>query len=137
MLDEKRSELAAERLKRAVNNLEDAKLLLDNNRYNSSTTRAYFAIFNSLRAVLAMDGVDFKKHSGVISYFQRNYVKTGLFVNEISDYIRDAFTVRNDSDYQDFYFVSEEDARMQINNAAIVIETVKKYLSSGNKSDDE
>ena len=31
------------------------------------------------RLILALDGVDFKKHAGVISYFQREYVKSGVF----------------------------------------------------------
>jgi uncharacterized protein (UPF0332 family) len=131
MLDEeKRKELSVYRLERAFNDLEDARLLLDNNRYNSSAARSYYAIFNSLRAVLATEGVDFKKHSGVISHFQKNYIKAGLFASQISDYIRDAFTVRNDSDYQDFYVVSEDDAKMQIDNATIVVEAVKEFLSS-------
>ena len=126
---EKQDDLSAYRLERSIGDLEDAKLLFANNRYNSSVARAYYAIFNSLRAVLATESIDFKKHSGVISYFQKQYVKTGMFGSEISDCIRDAFAVRNDSDYQDFYFVSEEDARTQIENADIVVEAVKKYLS--------
>jgi len=129
---EKQDDLSAYRIERAANDLVDAKLLFANNRYNGSVTRAYYAIFNSLRAVLATEGVDFKKHSGVISYFQKQYIKTGMFENEISDYVRDAFAVRNDSEYQDFYSVSKEDAEAQIKNAAIVLETVKKFLSGNN-----
>ena len=53
----------------------------------------------------------------------------GVFDREISDYVRYAFAVRNDSDYKDFYLVSEEDARIQIENADTVIEAVRKYLS--------
>ena len=36
---------------------------------------------------------------------------------------------RNDSDYKDFYTVSEEDAKKQVDNANLVIEAVKNYLS--------
>jgi uncharacterized protein (UPF0332 family) len=129
MPDEKSKALSDYRLERAQECLADALLLLNNNSLNRSATCSYFAIFNALRAVLALDGVDFKKHSGVISYFQKEYVKTGIFENAISDYIRSAFTIRNDSDYQDFYSVSKEDARIQINNAGIVIEAANKYLS--------
>ena len=133
MLDkEAQYSLSAYRLERAVSDLEDAELLFANAKYHSSVTRSYYAIFNSLRAILATEGVDFKKHSAVISYFQRQYVKTGIFDNEISDYARDAFAVRNSSDYKDFYIVSEEDARLQIENANTVIEVVKKYLSGKN-----
>ena len=130
MLDkEARDSLSTFRIERAAGNLEEAKLLFANAKYNGSAACAYYAIFNSLRAILATEGVDFKKHSGVISYFQKQYIKTGIFEREISDYVRDAFAVRNDSDYKDFYLVSEEDAGIQIENADTVIEAVKKYLS--------
>ena len=99
MLDkEAYDNLSAFRIERAESNLEDAKLLFSSAKYNSSASCAYYAIFNSLRAILATEGVDFKKHSGIISYFQKQYIKTGIFDREISDYVRDAFTVRNDSD---------------------------------------
>jgi uncharacterized protein (UPF0332 family) len=128
MPDEKSDVLSEYRLERAKECLADATLLLNNNSFNSSVTRSYYAIFNGLRAVLARDGVDFKKHSGVISYFQKEYVKTGAFGNDISDYIRAAFIIRNDSDYQDFVVISREDAEKQFRNATIVVEAVYKYL---------
>ena len=130
MRDEKRVALAAYRLKRAEECLYEATLLLNNNSFSGSVTRSYYAIFNSLRAVLSLEGVDFKKHSAVISHFQKEYVKDGVFSNEISDYIRAAFITRNDSDYKDFCVVPEEDAKKQIYNANLVIQAVRKYLST-------
>ena len=129
MHDEKRAALAAYRLERAEECLGEATHLLSNSSFSGSATRSYYAIFNSLRAVLALEGVDFKTHSAVISHFQKEYVKTGIFSNETSDYIRSAFITRNDSDYKDFYTVSEEDAKKQVDNANFVIEAVKNYLS--------
>jgi len=129
MHDEKRAVLAEHRLARAEECLSEALILLDNNSFNGSATRSYYAIFNSLRAVLALEGVDFKKHSAVISHFQKEYVKTGVFSDEISDYVRAAFTKRNDSDYKDYYIIPKEDSKKQIENAKLVIEAVRDYLS--------
>ena len=53
-------------------------------RYSSAVNRAYYAIFHALRAVTALDGFDSGKHSGVIAYFNRNYVKNGIFNKRIS-----------------------------------------------------
>ena len=39
--------------------------------------------FTGVRAVLAKDGIDFKKHAGVIAYFQKEYIKTGEFDKKI------------------------------------------------------
>jgi uncharacterized protein (UPF0332 family) len=125
-----RRELSKYRFDLAKECLVDSILLLSNDSFVSSVSRSYYAIFNSLRAILALDGMDFKKHSGVISYFQKEYVKTGKFASVISDYIRAAFIIRNDSDYQDFFVVSKEDAETQIQNAQKVIEAVSAYLGT-------
>ena len=37
--------------------------------YRSANNRAYYSIFHAIRSVLALDGFDSKKHSGVISEF--------------------------------------------------------------------
>ena len=129
MHDEKRVILAEYRLARAEECMSEAEILLNNGCFNGSATRSYYAIFNSLRAVLALEGVDFKKHSAVISHFQKEYVKTGVFSNEISDYVKAAFTTRNDSDYTDYYIIPKGDAEKQIDGAKRVIEAVRDYLS--------
>ena len=49
------------RLKKAEEFLADAKLLLEHESIKSSNNRAYYSVFHALRAVLALDGVEFKK----------------------------------------------------------------------------
>ena len=63
----------------AKERMESAKLLLDAGLYKDSIGRSYYAIFTSVRAVLANDNVDFSKHAGVIAYFQKEYIKTNIF----------------------------------------------------------
>ncbi len=77
MHDDKKRTLADYRLARAKELINDAVTLLDAGSYRSANNRAYYAIFYAMRAILAMDETDFKKHSGVIQYFQREYVKQG------------------------------------------------------------
>ena len=107
-----------------------AKCLLDDGLYTDSANRSYYAIFHAVRALLALDGVDFKKHSGVISYFQQHYIKTGIFDRELSDIVRDAFSIRQNSDYEDFFVISRADVNQQLKNARKFLDTVTQYLSS-------
>jgi len=57
-----------------------AKLLLDTENYKDAISKTYYAMFTAIRAILASVSVDFSKHSSVIAYFQREYIKTGIFV---------------------------------------------------------
>ena len=47
--------------------------------------QAVYAVFHAMRAVLILDGFDSKKYSGIISEFQRLYIKTGIFAKETSN----------------------------------------------------
>ena len=112
-MPDNRIDLMKYRMKMAKERLESAKLLLDNGQFKDSIGRSYYAMFTSVRAILALDGQDFSKHAGVISYFQKNYIKTGVFDVKYSKYLSQAFQIRNNTDYADFFIVSATDAREQ------------------------
>ena len=110
--------------------LESAIVLKDNGKYKASINRSYYSIFHALRAVTALDGFDSGKHSGIIAFFNKTYVKTGIFDKTISKLIDTAFRVREKADYQDFFVVSRDQAEEQINKAKEVIKTISPYLQS-------
>lgn len=116
------------RLCNANEKLKAAKLLLDNGHYKDSIGRSYYAIFSSVRAVLAKDKKDFSKHAGVIAYFQREYLKTNVFDKKFSKYLQGAFQIRNSCDYDDFFVVSKKDAEEQYQKALEMYEVIKAYL---------
>ena len=99
------------RLEDSAEKLEAAKLLLDAGKYKDSIDRSYYAIFAAVRAVLAYDRIDFSKHAGVIAYFQKEYIKQGVFEKKYSKYLQSAFQIRNSCDYDDFFIASKKDAR--------------------------
>ena len=103
---------------------------LENDRYLDANNRAYYAIFHTMRAVLALDGVDFKKHSAVISNFRESYIKTERLDRALSDIIGRASIVRNKSDYEDFYFATKDEAEEQVQDAKAFIAEVEKHLES-------
>ena len=128
MHSDKSRTLALYRLERAKELIDDSKRLFESGSYKSSNNRAYYAIFYAMRAVLALDEVDFKKHSGVIQYFQREYIKTGVFDKSYSDIIMDASEIRNASDYDDFYLASKDEAIAQIEGAEKFYHAVEAFL---------
>lgn len=112
----------------AVEALEDARMMFENGRYKNALNRGYYAIFHSLRAVNALDGYDSSKHSGVIAFFNQNYVKEGVFPREMSKTIRLAAESREKADYLDFYIASKEEAEKQLDRAGEFLKTIEAYL---------
>lgn len=90
-MDKRLKELSDYRLEQAERCIRSAKILASDSDYKGAAKRSYYAIFHCMRSVLALEGVDFSKHSGVSAYFRKQYVKTGIFDVELSDIIGEAF----------------------------------------------
>lgn len=98
--------------------------------YKTVANRSYYAVFSAMRAVLALDGFDSKKHSGIIAEFRRNYLKTELLPKELSNIIDALVEIRQGSDYDDFYVVSKDEVSEQLENAKMFISEVEKFLKT-------
>lgn len=83
-----------------------------------------------MRSILALDGVDFSKYAGVIAYFRKTYIKTGVFDVILSDIVGEAFDIRSDSDYDDYYVIAKEEVEQQIQNATLFYNTIKNYVNT-------
>ena len=124
------NELSQARFDHAMECLQAAKRLLEAGNTKSAANRAYYAVFHAMRAVLAYDGIDMKHHSGIISSFRRLYIKTGVFDAGLSRIISELFDLRTGSDYDDFFVVSEEEVSEQVENAALFLSEIEKYLET-------
>ena len=122
-------DLSKYRLTTAKSDLNAARVLYSAKEFRAAVNRSYYAIFHSLRAVLALDGFDSSKHSGIIAYFNQHYVKTEAFDKKLSKLISSAFRLREKADYQDFYIVTAQEAEGQIEVAEQVIVNIEAYLS--------
>ena len=125
MDNENRESFALYRLEKAKETLKSAQILCEEVKdYTSANNRAYYAIFYAIRAVLALEEIDFKRHKDVIAY-----VKTEIFSRKLGKKIVQAQKIREDSDYDDKYQVSYEKTEQQISTAKEVIKEVEKYLA--------
>lgn len=121
-------DLSFYRIERAQEDLQTAKDLYEVTNYRVANNRAYYAIFHALRAVMALEQFDSKKHSGIISEFQRKFIKNGIFPKEMSKMISSAFVIRNASDYDDMFIANKDETAKQIRDADFIISKVKEYL---------
>lgn len=128
-MPDNRKELMQYRLEMAKERLHSSEILLKDGSYKDSIGRSYYAMFTSVRALLAMERQDFSKHAGVIAYFQKEFVKTGKFDKKYSKYISQAFQIRNNTDYADFFIVSMQDAKEQYDKAKEFLEVIEKYIA--------
>ena len=57
-----------------------------------------------------------------------DYIKTRIFDVSMSDIISEAFDIRSDSDYNDYFVISKKEVEEQISNAQYFYDRVEEYV---------
>ena len=122
-------ELIFHRLEQAKEDIIACEMLYNGKLYKSANNRAYYAIFHTIRSVLALEPIDFKRHKDVIAYFNKNYINMGIFPKEMGRRIARASQVREDSDYDDEFIVDPDNTLIQIETAKKLIKLVEEYIN--------
>ena len=117
------------RIEKAENDLQSAEILFSNNFYAQSLNRSYYSIFHSVRALFAFEGLDSKRHSGVIAIFNKEFVHKKLIPVEYYAILKTAERIRSDCDYDDFYIASKQQAEGQFENAKRFLNYIKEFIS--------
>ena len=121
-------ELAGYRMERAREMLDAAKDNLEIGQFKTSLNRSYYAIFHAMRAANILKGFDSSKHSGVIAFFNKEYLKEGILERNLSIIIKNSAFLREKSDYDDFIIASKKDAEKQLTDATIFLEKLEAYM---------
>ena len=121
-------ELAEYRMERAKEMLDAAKGNLEIGQFKTSLNRSYYAIFHAMRAANILKGFDSSKHSGVIAFFNKEYLKEGILERSLSVIIKNSAFLREKSDYDDFFIASKKDAEKQLRDAELFLEKLEVYL---------
>jgi len=56
------------------------------------------------------------------------YIKTGIFDKQLSNIIKSAFSLRIESDYEDFYVIAKADVENQVEETDIFYQAISEYL---------
>ncbi len=101
---------------------------LEDGDFATAVNRAYYAVFYAANALLATQGLERSKHSGVIAAFRQQFVKTGLIEAEYSDFYGVLLEDRQRGDYDDWEVVDWEVAQRDLERAGRFVERVEEYL---------
>jgi uncharacterized protein (UPF0332 family) len=116
--------LIHEFLAKAQENLRDAERAFEEERYNASANRAYYAAFQAAIAALAQENImqDKNSHSWVQAQFSERLIKARKYYPvKLSSYLLDMQKVRDKADYKP-NMTNQQSAKKQINQS-------KEFLS--------
>ncbi len=123
------SEQLQRMIRKAFRSLKAAQRHIEESDYDSASSRAYYAAFYTIEAVLLTKHLSFSKHAGVISAFNQHFVKTAVFPKEFSKIISRLFRERQTGDYGFDLSISKYDAQQDVQIAGKVVRAITVYLS--------
>lgn len=119
-------------IKRARKYIKSAAMLIEEEDYESSVSRSYYAMFYCIEALLLAKDLSFSSHKGVISAFNQHFVKTGIFDKGMSRVISRAFEKRQLGDYEYTFVISIDEAKEILEDTNGFIKKVEAHLIKSN-----
>lgn len=96
--------------------------------HDFAVSRAYYAAFYGMEAVLITKDLVFSKHAATISAFNKHFIKTGVFPKIFGKYINKLFSERQLGDYAANLQLGHSDADEGIRMAEEIVQKIAKYL---------
>ena len=116
------------RLERAKETLDEARILISSGHKNAAVNRLYYACFYGVLALLKTKGLSSRKHSGVRSLFNSEFVKTGEIDVEWARFFAEMFENRQESDYTEFVRFKKKDVDAMHTKATKFVECISEKL---------
>lgn len=127
-MTEEQREIVEHRLGRARKTLASAKVLLNTQEYIGTVNRLYYACFYAVTALLETRELASSKHSGVLSFFNKHFVRSGFVRGELGKFYKDLFERRHEGDYTDFIEFTHDRVSEMCQTAADFIDEISRLV---------
>ena len=96
------------RIERARETIDEVRIHIRNQFWNTAINRMYYACFYAIGALLAKLKIEVSSHPGVRQKFGEHFVKTGKIDKRLARHFTELFDKRHKGDYNDFLDYDEE-----------------------------
>jgi uncharacterized protein (UPF0332 family) len=108
--------------------LQAAEGALKDGLTDSAASRAYYAAFHAIQALLRSIDQTYSKHSEVISAFHREFVKTGIFPRRFGKALTRMMRHREIGDYSYILELDPDQVREDVQNAREILDSICRHL---------
>jgi hypothetical protein len=108
--------------------LESSQILLNNNQFDDSISRSYYATYLVSKALLLLLGSSPKPHSRTITMLSLKAIKEGIIPETIGKDISQLLEARQNSDYAVFTYYDNSDAQEFLKKAQKIVSAIKNVI---------
>jgi hypothetical protein len=130
MTPEQRMHLISMRIEQADQAIQRVESCLANNQPELAANRIYYGLFYAILALALMQGFETSKHQQIQGWFNKNFVHTGIFPNQFSKIVKDAFVARTDADYKLDSIPASGDLEAMFVDMKLFISTIKVWIEA-------
>jgi len=130
MTPEQRMHLISMRIEQADQAIQRVESCLANNQPELAANRIYYGLFYAILALALMQGFETSKHQQIQGWFNKNFVHTGIFPNQFSKIVKDAFVARTDADYKLDSIPASGDLEAMFVDMKLFISTIKAWIEA-------
>ncbi len=116
------------RILRAKDTYDDALILAENKKWNSTINRLYYSAYYAVTALLISKELKPTTHNGAKSNFSEYFIKTGLIPKKFGKIYSQLFTWRQKGDYDDFFDFDQDKVQPYFDPFKKLIEIIEKKI---------
>ena len=115
---------------KAEDKLKTAQIDFSNGQYDDAVSRAYYAVYHMMTAVLFRHGQVYSSHAQTIGAFNREFIKTAIFPKVFTRQIQGLFADRQAGDYDVVSRIDKATAAKDLTAAETICSTLTTYLTN-------
>lgn len=124
-----KEDLIRYRLLRAKDTFEDAEILAEHQKWNSTINRLYYSAYYAVMALLLFSDLKPTTHNGAKSNFTEHFIKTERVTKEFGKIYSQLFTWRQKGDYDDLFDFDEEKVTPYFEPVKRLIDLIEKMIT--------
>lgn len=125
---EERDKLIQYRIGQAKETVEEADLLINNEKFRAAVNRIYYGMFYALLALALKYEFQTSKHQQLIGWFNKNFIHTGLLSKKYGIMLRKAYQYRIEGDYEPVNEFNNIEVKQLFEDMKEFISVLENYL---------
>jgi uncharacterized protein (UPF0332 family) len=125
---EQRRTLIRYRLDQARETIEEASIMIENEKFRAAINRIYYGIFYALLALGLKYQFKTSKHAQILGWFNKTFIKDEIFDRKYGIIAREAFETRQKGDYDTYVTFSKDDVVQKHEQMKDFIKTIEQFI---------
>ncbi len=129
MTDKEKNIIINHRIQKSKETIEEAEVLLKNKKLRAALNRIDYAIFYITSALALKHNFSTSKHSQLLGWFNKTFIKTGELPVNLSAIYKRAFDKRQKGDYEDMMTFVKAEVEEHFKDMLYFVSEIEKFIN--------